>query len=582
MLVLQTSFASSAPRHQHQHQQIELLYLHELGTRIITAATKLASLSPQSTPDLQINSLPPATMSPGCAAVRDKWQQLTQATQPPPIASEHLFQHFSMTALLLWHINRNLYQLSKQIYAHNTQATTSPDKSTQQLLKEKIKLLNDQMQTLLTTDSMALLAKHGKYRFFQKIAQDYYELTMNQQLTGIELLKQLEARNRTILDDIIKQLLTRMRHYLHHAWQHSCVQKKRLTSHNRLVFYLKHPQLVESVEERLSARQQAAHTELKQSLADRVSTKHFKNSAVSFFGLVGGLTIPAYLVPRRLNKYTLPTMALTGAALTYLKTKILVDTRKQLEIGAFVGLNDFAHYHDFRINTSVSKYVFAHLAATSLAIVLRSMPRPKGDLFYADTAFLARMNFFGSVMTMYSAEAIQQRKFDLWRDKNFRHNMFIVLVIDTTLGLISSMGLPNEVRISVAAAVTILASISAHVFAGKEINWDRIVYDTTYVSTYSLYKSIFLYTGGSRFLIKRLGLDSKASHTALMVGMSALSNVVGNFPYSFLARQWIEKMDAYNFSPLHPSLDNPTTNDDLQQAIKKIITKHGFDEDILQ
>ena len=574
LLVLHTAPAS-AKSHQ---ERIEHLYLQEFGAHIFAAATRLGSISAQVSPDMQLDSL--SSASPRCAKVREKFQQWQGLayTKHPPLPSAYLFQHYLMTSLLLWHINRNLYQLSEELYAHKTLATDAVEQDKQdreQALKEKIKLLNTHMRKLLTAESMPLIAKHGKYSFFQKIAHDYYELTIDAQLTGTELLRHLQDRNLPILDAIVERLMTRLRQYLHHAWRHSCADLS-AASNKRLAFYLKHPQLVTHVQSLLSKQEKDAHTEIQQSLADHLSSKRFRSSAMSFFSIVGGLTLPAYLVPRRYNKYTLSTMALAGSALTYLKTKVLVDTRKQLEIGVFAGLNDFEHYHNFYLNTSVSKYAFAHLAATSLAIVLRSMPRPKGELFYSDTAFLARMNFFGSMMTMYGAEALQKRKFDLWRDKNFRHNMFIVLTVDTTLALLSSMSLPNEVRISVAAAVTILASITAHIFAGKEINWDRIVYDTTYVSTYSLYKSIFLYTNGSRLLIKKMGLNSKTSHTAVMVGMSVLSNVAGNLPYSFLARQWIEKMDEHNNFPLQTNL-NTLGDSDLGQALQAVITKHGYD-----
>lgn len=580
MLVLPAASANSKTStlpSPHHYERIEQLYLQEFGAHIFAAATRLGSLSARVKPDMQLDSLVSAL--PRCAKVREKfqqWQELAN-TEHPPLPSALLFQHYLPTSLLLWHINRHLYRLSKELYAHKTTATDTAQQDQQkreQALNKKIKLLNEHMHKLLTAESMPLIAKHGKHSFFQKIAQDYYELTLDAQLTGAELLKQLQERNLPILDTIVASMMTRLRQYLHHAWQHSCTKAK--VSDKRLVFYLKHPRLVTHVQSLLSQQEQAVHAEIQHSLADHLSSKRFKSSALSFFGLVGGLTIPAYLVPRRHNKYTLPTMGLAGSALTYFKTKVLVDTRNQLKVGAFAGLNSFAHYHNFHLNTSVSKYAFAHIAATSLAIVLRSMPRPQGDLFYADTAFLARMNFFGSMMTMYGAEALQKRKFDLWRDKNFRYNMFIVLTIDTTLALISSMGLPNEVRISIAAAVTILASITAHVFAGKEINWDRIVYDTAYVSTYSLYKSIFLYTNGSRLLIKKMGLNSKTSHTAVMVGMSMLSNVAGNLPYSFLARQWIEKMDEHNNFPLQSSL-NALRDSDLGHVLQEVISKHGYD-----
>ena len=152
----------------------------------------------------------------------------------------------------------------------------------------------------------------------------------------------------------------------------------------------------------------------------------------------------------------------------------------------------------------------------------------------------------GSVLTMYTVESIQRGKRNFWSDREFIYNLVVVGMIDFALATVASMKLPDQVRIGVAAAATLAISMATHVATGKEINWDRIIYDTAYVSTYSLYKSKILYANGSRFIIEKFGIGSSILRTGVMTGMSALSNITGNVPYAITARLWIEKPQAYN------------------------------------
>ena len=221
--------------------------------------------------------------------------------------------------------------------------------------------------------------------------------------------------------------------------------------------------------------------------------------------------------------------------------------RQQLRAGVGNGLNSYADYLVFNNGTSLSRYAFSHLAATGLAMVLRKMPKAVDEKFMnVDAKFLAAANAFGSFVSMLAIETMQTKNLNFFKDRESFYNIFSLLTVDFALAYISALNLSAEVRIALISSSTMLLALIGHVISGKAINWDRIIYDTTFISTYSLYKSVYFYTGGSRALIKNFNISSKTGQTSLMSGMALLSNILGNIPYALIARHWIEKKPPPN------------------------------------
>ena len=129
------------------------------------------------------------------------------------------------------------------------------------------------------------------------------------------------------------------------------------------------------------------------------------------------------------------------------------------------------------------------------------------------------------------------------------------------------------------AAAAVLLSVTGHVISGKKISWDRIIFDTTYVSTYSLLKAKYFYTSGSNLLIKKLnerGVKNIGAMTGAVSILSLMSNFLGNVPYSVIARNWVERQPAYHKFPLPEGQHGDELgNIDLEQQLDLLLAKHN-------
>ncbi|MDE3270274.1 MAG: hypothetical protein OYH77_08355 [Pseudomonadota bacterium] len=426
-------------------------------------------------------------------------------------------------------------------------------------LEQKIAALTANIDTIFANDStnMILTLKvrdRGKrIPFYQKIVFDYYR-NLEAGVIGDELFARILQANNTLYVDLLNSHIAKSIAHLHEAWQHTCqAQAAKPKGFASLLYYFKHKLLVAQVVEALQAHDAKLlvfHDKLKNRYKRQSLPSHYHSSAGSFFGMLGALVIPSLFVPRQHNRITLPVMALAGAAFTWQKVGALQRVRQQLELGAFNALNSYDAYREFADNTSVSKYAFSHVAAIALALVLRKMPTPNvSGILNVDTKMLVKVNVIGSLASLFAIEAKQSNSFNFLKDREFFYNVFSLIMIDAALAYLSSVNLPDETRVAAIAAATLITSVVAHIASGKEINWDRIIYDTTFVSTYSMYKSTYFYTRGSRALISKLNklnVQGIAKQTGVMSVMAVVSNAMGNVPYSLISRQWIEKKNHYS------------------------------------
>ena len=493
--------------------------------------------------------------------------QLRHEVAQQPVNPEARFERLLVLSLLLTQINRELHvlgvertKIQKNFMENVVHHADSQAKLTE--LDEKIAVLRTNMDTIFSADTANMLltvmvtdpATGTRQHLYQKIARDYQQL-LNEGALGGGLITTLQQQNTVFLQQAAQQAMQRSMKLMQRAWRHTCsgglLALPRVRVSKRFLFYAKHHALVEHVETLLAdiatPELAALHAKLKESLTPKVTPQHYRTSPRSFFGLLGALVAPSFLVARQYNKITLPLMATAGLTVTWHKTKALHAVREQLQTGVFSGLNRYAQYLDFKSNTSISKYAFSHAAATALALVLRKIPRPAdGKLLNVDTKLLAKVNALASLVSMFAVEAWQTREFNFLKERDFFYNMFTLLVLDYMLGYISALSISDEVRIALISASTMLVSVTGHVVSGKEINWDRIVYDTTFISTISLYKSTYFYTKGSRALINNFNISTRNGQTAIMSGMALLSNSLGNIPYSIISRLWVEKKPPAN------------------------------------
>ena len=414
------------------------------------------------------------------------------------------------------------------------------------------------------------------------------------EVAGPRLIETIQESNQPLLDSAWEKVTTRNKKFLHQAWRHTCGERRwrgLLQPHKfaALGFYLKHRGLVARVESLLTEQEEDTLLGLQRDaesyFAQRITPEHFHSSASSFFGMLAALTLPAFLVPRAYNKLTLPAMGAAGLLYSGYRTKALYDMRDQLETGALSGLNSYDLYHDFRRHTSLSRTVFSHLSVVALAMVLRRMPKEQKTLKNVNTKLLLTVGTVGSLLSMLIAETVQTGNINVLKDRDFFYNMFIVAAIDFALICIASpaLALSYESRVALTAAATVALSVAGHVISGKKINWDRIIFDTSYVSTYSLLKAKYFYTNGSHLLIKKLkerGIENIGARTGAVSILALMSNFLGNVPYSYIARNWVERQPAYHIFPLPEGQRGAELGHiDLEQQLDRLLAQHGLDDD---
>ena len=568
-------------------EQLEHIYLHELSSAVLAAAQRYAQVGGVSVP----HDIERLARFDRCRyllpTLRAQVQQLRQAAVS--IIPEAYFEHVLILSLTLAHLNHTLYELGVERAAlkKNFMEDVLHHKDSRNKLADfdqKIATLQANVNTIFSSDTantllMAMFpdpASGKRQPLYKMIVSDYYRATGNNTLVAVQ--QQHQAR----VQQAATQALQRSVMLLNKAWQHTCTARRFAwlgDKSEQLLFYFKHRSLTQHVTSLLEDADlpelTTLHTELLTAAQDKLKPSHYRTSPRSFLGLLGMLTVPAFFVAQKHNKLTLPLMAVTGLTVTWRKTRALQRMREQLHMGVGNGLNSYADYRVFKNGTSLSHYAFSHISATALAMVLRKIPRsPDGKFMNVDAKFLGFANAFGSLASMFAIETLQTKNFNFLKDRESFYNIISLLLVDFALAYISALNISDELRIALISSSTMLLAVVGHVISGKEINWDRIVYDTTFISTFSLYKSIYFYTNGSRALIKNYNINTKSGQTALMSGMALLSNIIGNAPYATISRHWIEKKPPPNmFTPQNDAQEF----DDIEQIITYLSRKHGID-----
>ena len=540
-------------------QKLENVYLLHYSAKLLTSLSQYAMIANKPI-HLQTDVLTTARCQFMLPLVRD-WQAKQKASNF--IDRQLHFQELLTISQMLIQLQHRLQELRAKHHKLEInlmrKVTAGQDFDTEmQALEQKINLLTTKINTIFTNDrtNMILTLKvkdtetGKKIPFYQKLVLDYYR-ALETSVIGKELIARILQSNNTLYVGLLHAHIQKSVQHLQEAWQHTCQKNSaKPRGFAALLYYFKHKMLVEQVEQALQTHEQKLltyHDKLKNRYKRQNLPSHYHSSAKSFFGMLGALVIPSLFVPRQHNRITLPMMALAGSVFTWQKVGALQKVRQQLQIGAFNALNSYDDYRTFADNTSVSKYTFSHVAAIALAMVLRKMPTPNvGGILNVDTKMLVKVNVIGSLASLFAIEAKQSNSFNFLKDREFFYNVFSLIMIDAALAYLSSVNLPDETRVAAIAAATLMTSVVAHIASGKEINWDRIIYDTTFVSTYSIYKSTYFYTRGSRALISKLNVQGIAKQTCVMSVMAVVSNAMGNIPYSLISRQWIEKKTHYN------------------------------------
>lgn len=591
-----TSHASAASNSA--VQRLEHVYLRELTRMLFDTAQRYAHVAGKA-PGFAIEQLLALEQCrPLFADLQQQHTELLAVSKAAKIDGDTYFEHLLTLSLALAHMNRRLYELGIErdnIKKNFMRSVTGGGDLQRRIaaIDAQLETLDTKINTVFAADpaNLLLTVKVGvrKLPLYQEIVAGYYH-QLSKGVTGLQLISAIRADSQVLVDAAWEEVSTRNSEFLQRAWQHLCVRRKHAAllapGFVSLGFYVKHRLLVARVNTLLQEQGDTELIVLQHKVEDyfkqRIVPQHYRSSAKSFFGLLAALTAPAFLASSKYNKITLPLMAVSGVSYSGYRTKALYDMQRQLEAGALAGVNSYDLYHDFKRNTSLGRYAFSHLSVVALALVLRRMPAKPAMLKNVDTKLLAVVSAASSLSSMFFTEAVQAGSINFLKDRDFLYNMFIVTALDFSLAWIASKHLPYETQIALTAAASVALSVAAHVISGKEINWDRIIFDTTYVSTYSLYKAKYFYTGGSRLLIRKLkehGIDRKGTATAVTGVMALLNNILGNVPYSIIARNWVEHRSAYNKFPVQDAATSQAgQHTDLEQELDRLLVKHNLED----
>ena len=600
ILVLSTCFlannATAAASHgdgqpSAQHR-LEHIYLLEFTNIIMETARRYAHIAGQA-PDFAIAPLQQfSRCQPLFTTLQRQQDELKTITAADKIDRNVHFEHLLTLSLALAYMNHRQYELGKErddLQKNFMHHVTSNSEAQQQLdaIDAKIAQLDAKINAIFTADpaNMLLIVAIGKHNqlLYQEIVDDYYH-HLSKGVTGPQLIMLVQRANQVGLEHAWEKITTNNRKFLHQAWRHTCNQPRwrrwlRPRKFAPLGFYIKHRTLVARVTERLTREEDTAllhlHRDVERYFQQRITPQHYSSSAQSFFGLLAALSAPALFISRDYNRFTLPLMGAAGLLYSGYRTKALYNVRQQLKRGAFSGLNTYELYHNFQRNTSLGRYAFSHLSVTALAMVLRAKARRPAPLKNVDVKLLTAASTASSLSSMFIAEAVQSGDINFLKDRDFMHNLFIVAALDFTIALIAAnSNKPYTRQVAQIAAASIALSVAAHIISGKEINWDRIIFDTSYISTYSLFKAKYFYVGGSRWLIKKLGergVQNIGTMTGVASAMALLNNVLGNVPYSIITRNWIERRPSNHKFPLADTYVD-LANIDLEPQLDRLLT----------
>ena len=580
--------------------RLEQVYLHEFTATIMETARHYA-LSAGRVPDLGIESLRKFRR---CQVLLTSLQRrhanLFSIAESERIDRTAYFEHLLMLSLALAHMNRRLYELGKartELQKDFMRSVTDKDEVQEKVktLDDKIATLDRKMDSIFAADPANLLLTvevgSQKRPLYQKIVADYYHL-LSMEKVGPRLIEAIQETNQPLLDSAWEKVTTRNRKFLHQAWRHTCGKRKLrslLRPHKlaALGFYIKHRALAARVESLLTEAEDSAllevQAEAESYFKQRITPEHFHNSTGSFFGTLAALTLPAFLV-RKHNKLTLMAMGVAGGAHAAYRYKALYDMRYQLETGALSGLNSYNLYHDFRSNTSLSRTAFSHLSVVALAMVLRgaAMPKRLAESGAKQSGLLTAVGVLTSLSSMLVAEAVQTGNINFLKDRDFLYNMLVIAMLEVVIYTAADLNLPYAKKAALLATASVLISVTGHVLSGKEVNWDRIIFDSTYISTYSLFKAKYFYSNGGSYLIKKLkerGIESTGAKSGVLSVLALINSIAGNVPYAFIARRWVERQPDYHKFPLPAGQrDAELGNIDLEQQLTHLLTHYNLED----
>ena len=582
-------------------ERLEQVYLHEFTATIMETARHYA-LSAGRVPDLGIESLRKFDR---CQALLTSLQRrhanLLGIAESERIDRTAYFEHLLMLSLALAHMNRRLYELGKartELQKDFMRSVTDKGEVQEKLktLDDKIATLDRKMDSIFAADpaNLLLTVEVGpqKQPLYQKIVADYYHL-LSVEIVGLRLIETIQEANQPLLDSAWKKVTTRNRKFLHQAWRHTCGKHKLrglLRPHKfaTLGFYAKHRGLVARVESLLTEAEDNAllevQGEVESYFKQRITPEHFHNSTSSFFGTLAALTLPAFLVTKH-NALTLMAMGVAGGLQAGYRTKALYDMRYQLETGALSGLNSYNLYHDFRRNTSLSRTVFSQLSVAALAVVLRraAMPSKRAVEFTGvNKTLLTTVGVLASLSSMLVTEAVQTGNVNFLKDRDFLYNMIIVAGLEVFIYASAGLKLPYAKQAALLSSASVLISVTGHVLSGKKINWDRIIFDSTYVSTYSLLKAKYFYYKGGRHLISKLkerGIENVGAISGVLSVLALINSVAGNLPYAVIARHWVERQPDYHKFPLPAGQRGDELGHiDLEQQLDHLLAQHNLED----
>ena len=595
----------------HARDRLEQIYLLEFTTTMLAAARNYALVAGRA-PDFAIEPLRKFTKCQSLFAVlEERQEELFAISAANKIEGKAYFEHLLTLSLAFTYMNRKLHELGEERVEIEKNFMRSVSNSTEvdkrlAAIDERIALLNHKIDTVFTADpaNMLLTIKVGKRKLplYQEIVTDYYHL-LSTGVVGPKLISMIQQLGQQRLDAAWDEVERRNRKFLHRAWRHTCARgamSRLWPAHDfkPFGFYLKHRTLVAQVNTLLQQEDDKALLELQRRITtyfvDSLKPQKFRSSGLSFLGTLAALTLPAYIpaylvtkklnVPKKVSNYALPVVGTLGASNAAFRTKALHDIRQQLETGVLTGLNSYSLYDDFRRQTSLSMQAFSHAAVAGLAMVLLRMPKKSDELdklVKSHRLLLVTMGVVGSVASLVVAETIQTGNINVLKDRDFLYNLLVVAAIDLTVFSFIMMNLPYETTVALTAAASVIFSVGAHLLSGKEMNWDRIIFDTAYISTFTLFKAKYFYTKGSLKLIdifKKKGVDNIGTTLGIVGTMGLMNNVLGNFPYAWIARNWVERPVPHNKFPLPKEVARDDFSYyDLAQEIEQVLMTQAGD-----
>lgn len=568
------------------YERLEYLYLQAFTAELMESSYQYASISGNPT-SYELKNVDKLQRCQDFLPDLEGYQQRIWLAKPAD--PDQYFLQLTTLSLFLAHANLKMHELGFELKKLDGDVLDSvmsgkPEDvdGKRKILEAKIKKLSDNIDSVFNDNSsnflltMDVLDDEGKKRpFFQEIVSDYYDL-LSEGITGDRLIIEIQQRNSGRLVDLFKIISEDSRGYLQTAWDHTCRQRKisKRDSLARVGFYFKHHALMDKVERSLEADSELLklHQQLKEDFNEQVDPSNYQTSAKSFLGFLGVLSLPVLFVKNNLHKrIVMPIIAVAGLVFTHHQRKALIVLREQLKIGAFSSLNSYQQYRYFNDNTSVSKYTASHLAAVGLALLfIHSKGKPPA-FNGKEGVVKGIINVAGSLGTLFAIEGLVRGTFNPLKDEGFFFNLFLTIGLDFATGFLASFTIPHGQLVALTAISVGLLSIVTHVVTGREMNWDRIIYDVAFISIFSLWKAKWFLTKIPDKIVNKYNPSKNVGYTIRLV-LSLVNNAFGNAPYSLSTRYWLEDKREYGRLPIdnrQPELQFNKTSGELITLVEE-------------